>query len=839
MGVATIGNAVTSRSSTVPRSAAASTAPPRLERRRLRALAVAAGGPLLIVAGVLAVLHGFVFGGGMASQHLDPLTQALPWHCFQGSVLSAGQVPAWNPYAMGGAPFAADPQSGWLYLAPTVLYSALPCDVAFRVFVPLQPILAGLGAYWFLRGEEISRAGATVGGVMLSMGMAAAQLTLSFPFAGSVAWTAVALAAVGRYLRASTLSRRLLWLLAASLAWGQIAAAHLSHGLVLGSGLLLAYVVARSWADVNGRERTVREVALMAAALLAALPLVNLALLLPHLAYLPRSSLGLSYRELGSLAAEIAGRPPPPFHVGPSAGLTWPLKLATSPGAYLGAAGLALSLGWWRSRGPTRRVAVGLAVFGLVCYLLSLRSVASVLAPAISELPGGDFYRHSPWRFRLGLFLVLPLLAGIAVDRWRASETLRERLLLLAPGVALWWLLPALLESPGRLLLPLCGAAVGGALLAAGAARRAVAPLLAVVLLVEIGAVGLVGQRSDDAEAAVLTLGTLAPLAGPDFALAEFFAPSPMVRALRDRPPGRLLSFDPQGRGPRGYLESQDVEDWPLLANQRAMLFGLEDAQGYNPVQPLRYWTFVRAVSPARMKYNAAVFPRPGPLVRDLLQVTSIIAPTDVRPDGTEAAVASEGEWALYPVSDPAPRASVVTGWRVVQDADQALEAVTAPGFDPAAEVVLERDPGLGAPSEKGGGSATYTPLGHQGALVEVDTSAPAVVLVRNVHDPAWRATVDGRPVAVLVADHFLQGVPVPAGRHTIVLAYDDPSIGYGLLGSAVVILGLLGAALLLGAQERVRARRAGTGPASAPQSSSQNGVSGGGGDPPSNVRTR
>jgi hypothetical protein len=38
----------------------------------------------------------------------------------------------------------------------------------------------------------------------------------------------------------------------------------------------------------------------------------------------------------------------------------------------------------------------------------------------------------------------------------------------------------------------------------------------------------------------------------------------------------------------------------------------------------------------------------------------------------------------------------------------------------------------------------------------------------------------------------------VSAGHHTISLAYDDPTIGYGLLGSALVLLGMLGAALAL-----------------------------------------
>ena len=108
---------------------------------RLRSLA----GPALIVGSVLVVLHLVAFSGLVSRQNADVLALWLPTHCFLGRSLAAGHVPAWDPYAMGGAPFAADPQSGWMYLPAMLLYTALPCAAALRWFVVLQPVLAGLG----------------------------------------------------------------------------------------------------------------------------------------------------------------------------------------------------------------------------------------------------------------------------------------------------------------------------------------------------------------------------------------------------------------------------------------------------------------------------------------------------------------------------------------------------------------------------------------------------------------------------------------------------------------------------------------------------------------------
>src|SRR5919197_955737 len=97
--------------------------------RRWRAVAAAGAGPALIVAAVLVVMRGYL-AGRISSQHPDILAFWLPVYCHMGRSLAAGHIPAWNPAVMGGVPFAADPQSGWMYLPVMALFSALPCGMA-------------------------------------------------------------------------------------------------------------------------------------------------------------------------------------------------------------------------------------------------------------------------------------------------------------------------------------------------------------------------------------------------------------------------------------------------------------------------------------------------------------------------------------------------------------------------------------------------------------------------------------------------------------------------------------------------------------------------------------
>src|SRR5205823_10127564 len=97
--------------------------------------------------------------------------------------------------------------------------------------------------------------------------------------------------------------------------------------------------------------------------------------------------------------------------------------------------------------------------------------------------------------------------------------------------------------------------------------------------------------------------------------------------------------------------------------------------------------------------------------------------------------------------------------------------------------------------------------LGPQEARIDVDSPGLAALVVRNSYDPNWHATMDGHPVSLLHVDYVLQGLFVSKGRHAILLRYDDPTIGEGLLGSALVIALLLLAALVASRVRRTRRR--------------------------------
>ncbi len=782
---------------------------------------VAIAGPALIVVSVIVAMRGFVFADLLTNQHPDILSFWLPRSCLMGRSLAAGRVPLWNPFEMAGTPFAADPQSGWLYL-PWMLTSWLfPCGVGLRVFIVLQPILAGLGLFWFLRKEGLRRVAASAGGLSLAMAIAASNVAISLPFAGTLAWTPFVLVGASGYLQADRWSRRLPWLALGALAWGQVASAHLSHGLVMATGLLVVYIAARSARDVRAGSTTVSRAILVGLAFLAFIPLANLAILIPRFALIDRSSLRGGYAALGGTLAQAAGVEDRPL---PTSGVWngWPFQLASTPGAYVGAAILLLVPASLRARGR-RYLIAAFAITGAVAYLLTLNLLvgAAWFRSFVLSLPYGDVYLHNPGRLRYLALLVVPVLGAIGLQGFLDRlPSPREALWSLGTGAALFLALPlALSANPRRFIVLAIGIAVTvPALMQLLRGRVWATVALPLVLAADLmggalwssaydGGTVRLGLEGDDHPALVPQ-----PLRWPNVPLDRYLDPPPIARYMlrQGAIDGRYLAWvQPAVVFNKGYLFTQGPSDWPALLLGRAVLFRVYDVLGYSPIQLPRYWSYIRATNALPVFYNAAILALPTQADVRLLGIRYLVVPVGFAlPAGLKGhVVASEPGYDMYEVAGWEPRVSVVPRWADVQNGVRSLHAVLEPGFDPANEAVVEGDPGITPAAEGTAGSATYREVRPEDVRITATADVPSLVVVRNAWDRGWSATVDGRPARLLRADHLLQAIPIRPGTHEVRLTYTDPAIGRGLLASGLAWVMFAAALFGMRVAERRRAR--------------------------------
>lgn len=781
----------------------------------VRAAAVLAG-PLLVVAAVLLALRRVAFTGLISP--LDPLRLWLPTYCYLGRSLAAGHVPLWNPYTMAGAPFAADPQSGWMYLPAMALFAGLPCGEAIRAITVLQPLLAGVALYGFCRVERAGRTGATCGALVLALVVSRTELSAAIPFSAAIAWTAVTLAAVAKLLHARTVPARLVWGLLAALAWGQLAAAHPSVGLAFGSLTVGAYAIARAASDVRAGRSSARGAGATLFLWLVSLPIVNAAYLLPRLAYVPQTSLGLGYARLQQLVATLAGKPPGALHVGGTAVPAWPLIFAGAGRDGIGGMALVAAFAAFASR-RHRTLAIAFGIAGVICYALSLGAVARRVPSWLARTKLGDFYLHAPHWFGYGVVLVLATLVGLGVDAVQHASGWRARVAMLVPGALVWGIPTALAGqgAPAAVAFGL-GAVVAIVVLVAvpavGARWRLVAPAaIPVVLVAELVAVGSVraGATPFRPYPADLNPG-FALNADPDAAAR----PDAIVRAVRSLGGGRFASLDAQSPSGPGAARGASIGSLFLNAG---LLHDTPSVNGYNAVQILRFWMFVRAAERRQIRYNRVLLRALPELEVDLLAIDGVVAPSGIPPPEPATQVTTSEGFTLYRLSARAPMASIVPTWSWVSPfargsaTTPALQAILAPGFDVARRAVLERADATTLRSEGAGSgaasavaaSATFAWSGTGGATVHVSTPSRAAVLVRIPYANGWRATVDGRPAEVVSADFVDQAVVVAAGRHVVELRYHEPTIWLGL---AVTVLAAV-AVLMLAAVLARRGRRA------------------------------
>ncbi len=776
-------------------------------------------GPVLIVASVLFALRGFVLDAGLTNQHPDLLTFWLPRWAFLGRSIAAGDIPLWNPFEMAGYRFAADPQSGWLYAPPMLLFSAFSPGLALRIFIAWNPLVAGLALYAFLRKETLGRVAATVGGLVLAMTMATSMIAISLPFAGALAWTAVLLLAASGYRRAARRSGRLTWLAVGAFAWSQVAAAHMSHGLVIATAFATIYLAAGAVADTRAGACSARSAAARTALFLVVLPLAALAILIPHIDFLGGSSLRGGYGALGDPGASEVGDALGSHGVWAA----WPLGFAAAPGAYAGAAALALVL--LAARARRIRTTVG-AIGGLAvgAYVLTspILLAAGWFRASVLKIPFGDVYLHNPGRLRYVAILALPVLAAAGLQGLVERPLSRRAAVAWLGGAAFLFVGWPLLAGgyPVRFVMVAVLLLALGPVLYGFATRRwrwAGASALAGAVTLELLASAVYSQVYEGGTIFTgLETGDhpiLVPqvLRYPDLDEAAYLTPTPIVNRLRAEP-GRYATWAPPAAYfEKGYLWMKSPADWPALAPSRGTLFGVPDALGYNPVQLPRYWRYIRATNRLSVFYNASVLNAPTRTDVRVLGLRYLIVPTGLSPPVPGRTVEEAEGYSLWELDDREPLATGTDHVEYARDVREALAMATAPAFDPAGTAIVE-DPDVHAAI---GGSVPWSArvLARSASELRLRLAPPdgGVLTIRNAFDPGWRAEIDGRPARTIAVDGFLQGVLVTGdGRREVALTYHDDAVMVGLALGAAVWLVLLAAPLLaLAAERRLRRRSA------------------------------
>jgi hypothetical protein len=673
---------------------------------------------------------------------MDTATGFYPWYAYLGEQLRSGHIPLWNPYQFAGTPFAGDPESGWAYLPTMLLFTGLPLAAAADAYMAFHVLLAGLSTYALARSLGVPSIGALVSAIAYSFsGFFFGHNICCFAYSTIAAWLPVGLLGIERALTSTTPRARVGWWACGGLAVSQSLAVWVGQGAYYAILFLGAYLAYRTLTTRRGFLEAPRLVVHGAV-------LLGVGFGLAAIGLLPR----LEYNAVSNLPGGYA-----------AAGLASPTAALTDWGF----------IEDWQ----TRLLVPGFHYVGLVCLGLAL------LAPFCLR------FRHAvPFFFCMSL-------AVLDVARWQPTPL--HVALSTLPGfgpmhmhateraLIVWFICPALLA----------GASVGW-LQQFGRWGVAVALGLAALVLVDLRwAWGIQLADAHDAVGAY-------QLRQVD--MAEYYAPTPaaaFLRAATASDQARSIGYAQHVfGGPMPYsLRWTDPKIAALNVNNRAVIAGLNDIQGYNPIHLARLEPFMRALNGQTQEYHQNDVLEAGldsPLL-DLLGVRYIVMPVVPATDQVEPRLSrdlpiiyTDADVKMLENADALPRAWIVHQ-AVQMDTDAALAQIAGGTLDPRRMVVLEETPPSIDEAPYASDQVAIIQYSPETVRIDVQTAAAGMLVLSDVIYPAWRARVDDAPAKFYVADGELRAVAIPSGIHTLEFQYSSAALplGAAITGLTVLVL--------------------------------------------------
>jgi hypothetical protein len=797
------------------------TAMSRLQRHRQQLLVVLVllGLPILFFGNVL--FTGRVLVG-------DTLARYIPWNYYVESegqepinyefdtllayypqilvarqTLESGQLPLWNPYYLSGLPLMATAPWLGLFYPPYVLFYLVDILKAFGYVSCLQLGLAATFMYLYLKNLKnlkCRRLAALAGAASFGLGGFMLGNLTWLPRVSTVMWMPLIFLAVDKLMnRKGAYSLLLACAVALCILAGNLAAVIY---VLLASCLYAVFRLVLAWRR-DGSRIAVR-CGLAIAVVLCVGVLLSAVQLIPTFevsAYAGRVQASYEERlESGRSPLALATALVPDVYGNP-VNRPWGRNVFAKniPGTYgetslyVGIAPLLLGL-WavWRRRDVLSVFYAGLGLLGLLIFL---------------DTPLFRVLYHLPL-FRIGRQLEAKALWAMAAS--------------VLAALGLNALLEGLSSQDGRMLRRAgLGLLVAALAIGAGAAlTRVLLPGGAWPQIEELAIEWYEYNVTNFLRLSLLLLacGIVALLWARDGVRPNILAVLVLFIVVAD-----LAYFgwrlNPSRRSPDLYPEMESVRflqgDDSLYRVVRGPLsrkvfppnsltvYGISDVQGYSPVLIDYYVEFMEVIeeeiASARMVYSLRYPVSTTSPLLDLLNVKYVVT---IAEPGEEMVALAKGEPGLELVYDDEvkvyenenvlPRAFFVSAYSLAADSGEALELLSGEGFDPAAMVILEKEPAaLTGTGETGLAESRAEVVEYTPNRVTIDVFAPCdgFLVLSDLYYAGWRVTVDGVEREVYKADYAFRAVELQGGEHQVEFVFDPLSFKIGLAVSLIAFL--------------------------------------------------
>lgn len=251
------------------------------------------------------------------------------------------------------------------------------------------------------------------------------------------------------------------------------------------------------------------------------------------------------------------------------------------------------------------------------------------------------------------------------------------------------------------------------------------------------------------------------------------------------------------------------------LGGEATTYYKLPSVQGYDAVYIKRYGEFIASLENGKLQQSArsvVLFPKYGLYTKQALNFLGIkyiiykvadghspwTFPSWEYKDGIFSLLYNDGNYQVLENKEVFPRAFLVSKYIVENNSQKILNKMFAKNFDLRTTVILENDPKLKLNSS--GGTTKIVSYAPNKIIINTTSDGNSLLFLSDTYYPGWEAFIDGKKSQIYRTDYTFRSVFVPKGNHIIEFIYNPLSFWLGVI---FAVLGLI----LIGVFEYIRKR--------------------------------
>ncbi len=695
----------------------------------------------------------------------DPVRQQIPWKNLVVEAEKRLTLPLWNPYNFAGTPLLANFQSAAFYPL-NLLFYFLPFELSWSLLILLQPLLAGIFLYLYLRNLKLKKIASVFGAISFSLcGFFVAWLEWG-TILNTALWLPLILLSIDKIFQIknnkspSTLSsgpkgkiKNLLWPLVFILSLVcAFFAGHLQTFFYL-AVIVLAYFLAR-WFQHRSEIKSL----LLFIVICFVLILLVLPQLIPTLQFIALSARNLDFPAwqtnpgwfipwqnlIQFLAPDFFGNPATLNYYG-----IWNYGEFSG---YIGILPLVMAFFALFFRKDKKTLFFGSAFF--VSLLFALPTIFAKL-PFQFNLP--FIATAQPTRLLFITDFSLSVLAAFGLDYFLLSKNRKYILpILIIFGLGFVGLWSFVLRFDAEILSPVNLTV---------AKQNLILPTLIFILISILILIVVFYQRNEKLSKllfgilVLITIGELLRFGWKfePFTNQAYFFPSTSVMAFlqKQEQPFRIMATDSR-----------------ILPPNFSSSYKLQTLDGYDPLYLQRFGELMAALKRDRpditppFGFNRIITPQdPSLKIIDLLGVKYVLS-LDKLSSPKLKPVFTDGFVQVYENQEAFPRAFFVKHTLIADSNQQAIDKLFSSENILHDTAVVENVQNFKANWSLGQARI----IKYEPNIIDIQTTnaGEGFLVLTDSFYPTWHATIDGREATIYLTDYNFRGIIIPKGKHLV-----------------------------------------------------------------------